>query len=346
MRYKLFGEHTGLRVSEFILGTGNFGTAWGYGAEADESRRILDRYLEVGGNFIDTADAYQNGQAEEIIGEAIVGRRHEVAVGTKYTMPVPTKAGILTTGNSRKAMIVSVEHSLKRLRTDYIDMLWIHMADGATPAEEIVRGFDDLVRAGKILYAGLSNFPAWRAVRAATIAELRGTVPIAGLQFEHSLVDRTNEAEIVAAGTALGMGLVAWSPMGGGMLTGKYRNGETGRREGFGGAVFQAENTPQRTAILDTVSAIAKDIGAQPGEVALAWVAAKGEFPIIGPRTVAQLESNLAALNVKLSPDHLSRLDEVSGLLPASLYATLEGARAGYTGGDPASFDAPARIVA
>lgn len=346
MRYKLFGERTGLRVSEFILGTGNFGTAWGYGTEADESRRILDMYLDAGGNFIDTADTYQSGQSEEIIGEALVGRRDEVMIGTKYTMTLPDKTGILTTGNSRKAMKVSVERSLKRLRTDHVDILWVHMPDGATPAEEIVRGFDDLVSTGKILYAGLSNFPAWRAVRAATISELRGAVPIAGLQFEHSLVDRTNETEIVAAGKALGLGLVAWSPMGGGMLTGKYRNGETGRREGFGGAVFQAEDTPQRTAILDAVIAIAKEIAAQPGEVAIAWVASKGEFPLIGPRTVAQLESNLAALKVRLSPDQIARLDQVSAVTPASLYSTLDRARSGYTGGVVDLFDQSSKIVA
>jgi aryl-alcohol dehydrogenase-like predicted oxidoreductase len=345
MRYKLFGR-TGLRVSELVLGTGNFGTGWGYGTQPDEARKILDGYLEAGGNFIDTANAYQAGQSEQILGEALGGRRDELVIATKFAMPVGSTSGILTTGNSRKAMVVSVEQSLKRLKTDYIDMLWIHMADGVTPAEEIVRGFDDLVRAGKILYAGLSNFPAWRVARAATIAEMRGAAPIAGVQFEYSLVERSGEAEIHAASEALGLGMVAWSPQGGGVLTGKYRQGETGRLEGFGGAVFQAENSPQRTAILDAVIAIAKDIGAQPGEVALAWVASKGTLPIIGPRTPDQLKANLASLEVKLSPEQWARLDEVSALPLTFPYTALKGARGGLTGGKAALFDAPAGTVA
>ncbi|NKK70014.1 aldo/keto reductase [Rhizobium leguminosarum bv. viciae] len=342
MRYKLFGEHTGLRVSELVLGTGNFGTGWGYGAERDDSRKILDAYADAGGNFIDTAGVYQGGQSEEIIGDALVGRRDDFVVATKYTMPAGAKGGILVTGNSRKAMVVSVEDSLKRLKSDYIDLLWVHMADGVTPGEEIVRGFDDLVRAGKILYAGLSNFPAWRVARAATIAELRGTVPIAGLQFEHSLVVRSSEQELISAGQSLGLGLVAWSPLGGGMLTGKYREqGATGRREGFGGNVFQPENSPQRTAILDTLLAVANEVGVTAGEVAIAWVAAKGSLPIIGPRTVEQLSANLAAAKVTLSAEQIARLDEVSAIPTAFPYNVLAGARPGYTGGKADEFDAP-----
>ncbi len=258
MRYKLFGRHTGLRVSELVLGAGNFGTRWGHGAEPDEARRIFDAYAGAGGNFIDTANGYQFGQSEEILGDLLTGRRDDFVLATKFTMRTDPNAGILVTGNSRKAMVSSVEASLKRLKTDRIDLYWVHMSDGVTPVEEIVRGFDDLVQAGKILYAGLSDFPAWRVARAATIAELRGTVPIAGLQFEHSLVERTTEQELLPAGQALGLGMVAWSPLGGGMLTGKYRQGEKGRAEGFGGRVFQAENSAQRTAILDTLIAVAK----------------------------------------------------------------------------------------
>lgn len=342
MRYKLFGEHTGLRVSELVLGTGNFGTGWGYGAERDDSRKILDAYADAGGNFIDTAGVYQGGQSEEIIGDALVGRRDDFVVATKYTMPAGAKGGILVTGNSRKAMVVSVEDSLKRLKSDYIDLLWVHMADGVTPGEEIVRGFDDLVRAGKILHAGLSNFPAWRVARAATIAELRGTVPIAGLQFEHSLVVRSSEQELISAGQSLGLGLVAWSPLGGGMLTGKYREqGATGRREGFGGNVFQPENSPQRTAILNTLLAVANEVDVTAGEVAIAWVAAKGSLPIIGPRTVEQLNANLAAAKVSLSAEQIARLDEVSAIPTAFPYNVLAGARPGYTGGKVDEFDAP-----
>lgn len=342
MRYKLFGQHTGLRVSELVLGTGMFGTGWGYGQERGESRRILDAYADAGGNFIDTAGVYQGGQSEEIIGEALIGRRDDFVVATKYTMPAGAKGSILVTGNSRKAMVGSVEDSLKRLKSDYIDILFVHMSDGVTPAEEIVRGFDDLVRAGKVLYAGLSNFPAWRAARAVTIAELRGAAPIAGLQFEHSLVVRSSEQELLAAGQSLGLGMVSWSPLGGGLLTGKYRQGETGRREGMGGNVFQQENSPQRTAILDTLIDVAGELGVAPGEAAIAWVAAKGTLPIIGPRTIEQLNSNLAAAKINLSAKQIARLDRVSAIPTAFPYNVLEGARPGYTGGKVEEFTAPA----
>jgi aryl-alcohol dehydrogenase-like predicted oxidoreductase len=346
MRYRLFGEHTGLRVSEVVLGTGVFGTRWGYGSDPAESRRIIDAYADAGGNFIDTANVYEAGESEQIIGEAVQGRRDDFVVATKYTGPGGAKNGILTTGNSRKAMIVSVEDSLQRLKTDYIDLLWVHFADGVTPAEEIVRGFDDLVRAGKVLYAGLSDYPAWRVARAVTIAELRGAAPIAGLQFEHSLVERTSEYDIIPAGRALGLGMVAWSPLGGGLLTGKYRQDESGRKEGWGGRVFQEENSAQRTKIVDTVIEIARELNVSNGEVAIAWVAAKGSQVIIGPRTFSQLESNLAAAKLKLSPEHIAHLDEVSAIPSIFPYGVLESARPLYTGGKLDLFDAPAGTVA
>ncbi len=348
MRYKLFGKHTGLRVSELVLGAGNFGTRWGHGAEPDEARRIFDAYAEAGGNFIDTANGYQFGQSEEILGDLLAGRRDDFVLATKFTMRTDLNSGILVTGNSRRSMVASVEASLKRLKTDRIDLYWAHVSDGVTPVEEIVRGFDDLVRAGKILYGGLSDFPAWRVARAATIAELRGAAPIAGLQVEHSLVERTTEYELLPAGHALGLGVVAWSPLGGGMLTGKYRQGEKGRREGFGGRVFQDENSPQRTAILDTLIAVAKEADVTPGEIAIAWVAAKGALPIIGPRTLAQLENNLAAAKVILSPEQIARLDAVSARPPVFPYTMIDepGTRDLYTGGKFEEFDAPAETVA
>jgi aryl-alcohol dehydrogenase-like predicted oxidoreductase len=324
MRYKLFGKHTGLRVSELVLGTGSFGTRWGHGSEPDEAKRMLDAYADAGGNFVDTADSYQFGESEEILGRLLVGRRNEFVLATKFSQSAQPNAGLLVTGNSRKAMVASLDASLKRLNTDHVDLYWVHYADGVTPMEEIVRGFDDLVRAGKILYAGLSDFPAWRVSRAATIAELRGSIPIAGLQVEHSLVERTTEQELLPMGEALGLGMVAWSPLGGGMLTGKYRQGEKGRAEGFGGRVFQAEDTKQRTAILDAVIAVADELDVTPGEVAIAWVAAKGALPIIGPRSVAQLQANLAAAKVALTPEQIERLDAVSALKPVFPHSLLQ----------------------
>ena len=348
MRYKLFGKHTGLRVSELVLGAGTFGTRWGHGAEPDEAGRIFNAYAEAGGNFIDTANGYQFGQSEEILGGLLSGRRDDFVLATKFTFQTDPKAGILVTGNSRRSMVSSVEASLKRLKTDRIDLYWAHVSDGVTPVEEIVRGFDDLARAGKILYAGLSDFPAWRVARAVTIAELRGVTPIAGLQVEHSLVERTTEQELLPAGQALGLGIVAWSPLGGGVLTGKYRQGETGRREGFGGRVFQEENSPHRTAILDTLIVVAKDAGVTPAEIAIAWVAAKGSLPIIGPRTLAQLENNLAAAKATLSPEQIARLDEASAIAPVFPFRMLNNpeTQQGFTGGRLEQFDAPVEPVA
>jgi aryl-alcohol dehydrogenase-like predicted oxidoreductase len=351
MRYKIFGKHTGLRVSELVLGTANFGMAWGgHGATPSEARRIFDTYANAGGNFIDTANGYQDGQSEQFVGDLLAGRREIFVLSTKFAVKTDASSGILVTGNSRQAMVTSVEASLKRLKTDRIDLFWAHVDDGVTPMEEIMRGFDDLVRAGKILYAGLSNFPAWRVARAATIAELRGVVPIAAIQVEHSLVQRATEQDLIAAANALGLGVVAYSPLGGGVLTGKYRNDKTKNRrdEAWGGAGFQPENTPQRSAIIDTLIAIADEAGVSPGEIAVAWVAAKGSLPIIGPRTLAQLESNLAAAEVALSLEQVARLDQVSAIPRGYPYTVLDDPRIKdlITGGKFDDIDAPLHAVA
>lgn len=311
MDYVTFGR-TGLQVSSLALGTGNFGTGWGYGADADTARTIFDAYVDAGGNFIDTADVYQFGQSEEIVGELLKGRREDFVLATKFAngaVPAPNR---LVTGNSRKAMVASVEASLKRLKTDRIDLYWVHHPDTATPSEEIVRGLDDLARAGKILYAGLSNFPAWRLAHAATIAALTNAVPVAAGQFEHSLVHREPEADLFPACQALGIAPVTWSPLGGGVLTGKYRKGETGRKEGFGGRVFQAENSAVRTASVDAVLAIAQELGTSPDRVAIAWAMGHGAVPIIGPRTLGQAQSNLGGATLQLSADQRVKLDAAS----------------------------------
>lgn len=317
MNYTVFGK-TGLQVWQIALGTGNFGTGWGHGASKEECTAIFNAYAEAGGNLIDTADVYQFGQSEELLGTLLQGRRENFILATKYTNGAVPNANRLVTGNSRKAMVASVEASLKRLKTDRIDIYWVHHPDRVTPIEEIVRGFEDLARAGKILYAGLSNFPAWRLARAVTLAELTHSVPIAAAQFEHSLVRREPEADLFPAAQALGLGIVTWSPLGGGMLTGKYRRGEKGRAEGFGGKVFQPENTEQRTRILDTVLAIARELEVSADQVAIAWACRHDAVPMIGPRSLAQLSSNLQALTIKLSSEQLERLDTVSSLDPAT----------------------------
>jgi aryl-alcohol dehydrogenase-like predicted oxidoreductase len=342
MRYKLLGQHTGLRVSEIVLGAGMFGTRWGHGASSEESRRIFDGYLEAGGNFIDTSDTYQFGESEELLGEFIEQVRDDLFLTTKYTMGADPKDGILKTGNSRKAMVRSLEQSLKRLKTDRLDLYWVHFPDAVTPIDEIVRGLDDLVRAGKVLYVGLSDFPAWRVSAASVLAQLRGWAPIAAQQIEYSLVERTPERELLPMAAAHGIATVGWSPLGGGLLTGKYRKGETGRETGMGGRVFQPENSAQRTAIIDRLESVAAETNSNPGRVALAWVSAKGVLPIIGPRTRAQLDDNLAALDLSLSAEHLRQLDEVSAItlgFPHDLFNP--GLQNRLTGGKLDSFDRP-----
>lgn len=314
MNYQLFGQ-TGLNVSQIALGTGNFGTGWGYGSSQEDAKLILDAYLDVGGNFIDTADVYQFGQSEQILGDLLQGIRHEVVLATKFSDGALPDTNQLHKGNSRKAMLYSVEQSLRRLKTDYIDLYWVHHPDNVTPSEEILRGLEDLARAGKIIYAGLSNFPAWRLSRAATIAELKNTVPIAATQFQHSLVYREPEADLIPASQALGLGMVTWSPLGGGMLTGKYRKGEKGREAGFGGKVFQQENSIQRTAILDAVLSIANELNVSADQVAIAWSSTHGTVPIIGPKSLQQAKSNLGAIDVVLSTDQIELLDSVSQII-------------------------------
>lgn len=313
MQYKLFGRGTGLRVSELALGCGMFGTRWGYGADPAESRRMFDMYVDAGGNFLDTADAYQLGESEELLGGFVGGKRDDLVIATKFTLGGNAQNGLLAVGNSRKTMVRSVEASLRRLKTDHIDLLWAHLADGVTSSEEIMRGFDDLVRAGKVTYIGLSDFPAWRVARAATIAELRGWAPLVGLQMEYSLVERTPDRELLPMAKALGLGTVGWSPLGGGLLTGKYRRGETGRATTFS-RLIHSESDAIKTAAVDAVLATAEEAGVTPIVIALAWLKARGVIPILGPRTADQLRDNLAAADFELAPEHAARLDAASAV--------------------------------
>ncbi|HEY0295085.1 MAG TPA: aldo/keto reductase [Bordetella sp.] len=340
MRYRVFGR-TGLKVSSLSLGTGNFGTGWGYGSQRDEAKVVYDAYRAAGGNFIDTADAYQFGQSEAMLSEFIAQDRDDIVLATKFALGSAPDSGLQGTGNSRKAMVQSVEASLRRLKTDRIDLLWAHMPDGVTPAEEIVRGLDDLVRAGKVIYLGLSDFPAWRVATAAMIAELRGWAPISALQLEYSLVERTVEQELLPMAAAFGLGTVGWSPLGGGLLTGKYRKGETGRKEGLG-AVIHDESSDTKTAAVDAVLAVAQALDVSPGQVAIAWVLSKGVLPILGPRTPAQLADNLAAAQVKLDAGHIARLDAASAVPPGFPHGVVERRRNTLAGGKADLLDYPA----
>ncbi|MGU9813093.1 aldo/keto reductase [Pseudomonas sp. LF052] len=321
MRNKVFGRRSGLQVSELALGTGNFGTGWGHGAERDEARQIFDGYLEAGGNFLDTANGYQFGQAEKLLGEFIAAERDNLVVATKYSLRTqPSDEGTLKLGNNRKNMVRAVEESLMRLNTDRIDLLWAHMSDNVTPMEEILRGFDDLVRAGKIHYAGLSNFPAWRIARGDLLAEVRSFAPIIGVQVEYSLAERSADRELLPMAEALGLGATLWSPLGGGFLTGKYRETQDDNRANKLGMLIHSEKSARETAVLDTLLAVAGELDVSPTHVAIAWLREKARrsttalIPILGSRTRAQLDATLGALNVQLSAEHVTRLDGASAL--------------------------------
>ncbi|MEO7719937.1 MAG: aldo/keto reductase [Capsulimonas sp.] len=347
MRYKIFGAKTGLKVSELALGGGMFGTAWGYGAAPNEVRAILQAFSDAGGNFIDTADNYQLGESEREIGKFIKPNRDGFVIASKFSRGATAQPALAAVGANRKAMVQSVEDSLKRLGTDRIDLYFVHMDDGVTPMEEIARGLDDLTRAGKIIYGGLSNFPAWRVATAASIAQLRGWTPIAALQTEYSLLQRTTERELLPMAEGFGLGVMGWSPLGGGLLTGKYRKGETGRATDLKASVLHYGGE-RNDAILDVLFAVAEESGSNPGRIAIAWASAKGVIPVIGPRTRAQLDDNLAATSVKLSAEQIQRLDDVSAVdlgYPHELLAA-DAQRATMTAGHWSEIDFTGRAVA
>src|ERR1700733_3753103 len=242
MRYKLLGN-SGLRVSELCLGTMTFGEDWGWGSSPEESRKVYDTFLEAGGNFIDTANIYTSGTSERLLGEFMQGQRERIVLATKYTNAAPG-TDPNAAGNHRKNMVQAVEASLKRLKTDYIDLYWLHLWDQITPVEEVMRAFDDLIRQGKVLYVGVSDAAAWWIAQANTLAQLRGWSPFVGLQIEYSLIERTVERELIPMAKAMNIGVTAWSPLAGGMLTGKYHahgSPEQGRMNSDTMKVFMPE---------------------------------------------------------------------------------------------------------
>ena len=315
MRFKLLGK-SGLRVSELCLGTMTFGEDWGWGSNQEQSRRIFDAYAEAGGNFLDTADGYTNGSSEKMLGEflSVPGERQRYVVATKYSFN-SRRGDPNAGGNHRKNMVQALEGSLKRLRMDYVDLYWMHAWDQLTPIEEVMRGLDDLVRQGKILYAGVSDVPAWWLSRANTLAECRGLTPFVALQIEYSLIERTPERELLPAAEALGMSLAAWSPLSGGLLTGKYskKGGEEKRLDKAPGFV---DMSPRNLAIAQAVGAVAAEIGRSPAQVALAWLLQKPYvIPILGARTLDQFKDNLGCLSLKLDQEQRRRLDEASAIV-------------------------------
>jgi aryl-alcohol dehydrogenase-like predicted oxidoreductase len=311
MRYTLLGR-SGLRVSELCLGTMTFGEEWGWGSSMDECRRVYGVFRDRGGNFIYTANRYTNGTSEKIVGQLVAGHRASIVLATKYTLSMDP-ADPNACGNSRKNMMRSVEASLERLRTDYLDLLWVHAWDFLTPVEEVMRALDDLVRAGKVHYVGISDTPAWIVSKANTLAELRAWTPFSAIQIEYSLIQRTVERELVPMARALDLSILPWGILGGGLLSGKYVRG--GPVEDSLRASVNGGRVNDRTlAIADTVRAIASDIGRSPSQVAIAWVRQRGSnvIPILGARKASQLEDNIGALDVVLSSEEMARLDGVS----------------------------------
>ena len=340
MKCQLLGK-SGLRVSELCLGAMTFGEEWGWGASKEECHKIFNAYVDAGGNFIDTANKYTEGTSEKYIGEFIAADRDRFVLATKYTSN--TRRGDPNAGgNHRKNMIQSLEASLKRLNTDYIDLYWVHAWDSLTPIEEMMRALDDMVRAGKILYIGISDAPAWIVSQANTLANLKGWTEFTGLQIEYSLIERTPERELLPMADALNIGVTAWSPLGGGVLTGKYNksNKEEEKQQRNtssssptvvaqeGNSRLEVQNefanrvlNDRNMLIAQKVSKIAKEVGCSAAQVALNWVRQQNIMsptgknkiiPIIGARKETQIKDNLACLESELTTEQMQRLNEVS----------------------------------
>lgn len=317
MNYQLLGK-SGLRVSELSLGTMTFGDEWGWGASKDECKKMYEAYRNAGGNFIDTANRYTEGTSEKIVGELIAHDRESIVLGTKYTLKMKDNDPNWS-GNHRKNMVQSLNHSLKRLKTDYIDVYWLHAWDYTTPEEEVLRALDDAVRQGKILYIGISDTPAWIVSRMNTIAELRGWTQFVGLQIEYSLVERTVERELIPMARASDMTVLAWSPLGAGVLSGKFSGTMPDKTRIKPGSARLSE---KNLRIAGVVGSIAAETGVSPAQVALAWLRQqKGNIiPIIGGTKESQITDNIACLTVRLTEEQVKKLNEVSSIEPGFPY--------------------------
>jgi aryl-alcohol dehydrogenase-like predicted oxidoreductase len=347
MRYKLLGK-SGLRVSELCLGTMTFGEDWGWGSAKDECRQIFDTFVAAGGNFIDTANGYTDGTSEQIVGELIAAERDRLVVATKYSFPDRMNnpnGNTNASGNHRKNLMRSLEHSLKRLNTDYIDLFWLHAWDFTTPVEEVMRAFDDMVRQGKVLYAGVSDTPAWLVAQANTLAECNGWTPFVALQIEYSLIERTPERDLLPMAQAFDLAVTPWSPLAGGVLSGKYNDGN-----GNGQSSSRGSKIPDRSLqIARVVGEVAQEIGRSSSQVALAWLRAQNSsiIPILGARKLEQLQDNLACVDLVLSPEQLQRLNAVSQIelgFPHD-FLSRENIRDRLFGGEFETLDNPRQLI-
>jgi aryl-alcohol dehydrogenase-like predicted oxidoreductase len=313
MHYKLLGK-SGLRVSEICLGTMGFGREWGWGAPRKTCRAIFDAYAEAGGNFLDTANRYTEGTSERYVGEFIRSDRGHFVLATKYTLTM-RKGDPNSSGNHRKNLVQSLEASLKRLGTDYVDLLWLHAWDFTTPVEEVMRALDDCVSQGKVLYCGVSDTPAWVVAQANTLAELRGWTPFVALQVEYSLIERTVERELLPMARALDLAITPWAPLAGGALSGKYLREEKTQRKRRLSAGSTRLNERSR-AITQEVVQIASTLGCSPAQVALAWLLDQPGviIPIVGVTSVKQMEDVLRSPGVRLDDEARERLERVSAI--------------------------------
>ena len=313
MKNRLLGK-TGLRVSEINLGTMTFGEEWGWGANKEESKKIWDAYVDKGGNFIDTANRYTEGTSEKFVGEFIKSDRDHFVLATKYTL-FDKEDDPNFSGNHRKNMMRSVEGSLKRLDTEYIDLLYLHAWDFLTPIEEVLRGLDDLVRSGKVLYAGISDTPAWIVSQANTIADMRGWTRFNALQIEYSLLQRTVERDLIPMAKEFDIAVLAWAPLAGGALTGKYLNKNNDPKRL---AEESARLNEKSVSITKEVVTIAEEIGKSPAQVATRWTMQSNPtvIPIVGARTVKQIEDSLGAADFELSEEQINKLNEISSIEP------------------------------
>lgn len=313
MRYRLLGS-SGLRVSELAYGVMNFGTeTWGT-PDADACAHLYRSYRDAGGNFIDTSnEIYAAGRSERFLGKLIEGHRDEVVIGTKYSFALPGTANANIAGNHRKSMMRSVESSLARLGTDFIDVLWVHGWDTITPVDEMMRGLDDLVRQGKVQYIGISNAPAWLVAQANTMAELRGWTRFVGLQIEYNLLERDAEHDLLPMARALGLGVLAYSPLASGILSGKYNSAAGGAQRRLDVNTFMAAADERALGVAAAVMELAGQLGKPASQVALNWLRAQpAVVPIIGARTLEQLEDNLACLDFTLTAEQVASLSQAS----------------------------------
>jgi aryl-alcohol dehydrogenase-like predicted oxidoreductase len=316
MRYKLLGR-SGLRVSEICLGTMTFGEEWGWGASKEASRAVYEAYVEAGGNFVDTANRYTEGTSERFVGEFVAGDRERIVLATKYTL-FNRKGDPNSAGSHRKNLVQSLEASLRRLNTSYVDVLWVHAWDPLTPADELMRALDDVVRAGKALYVGVSDTPAWVVAQSNTLADLRGWTPFVGLQIEYSLLQRHAERELLPMARALDLAVTAWGPLAGGVLSGKYAADRTatGGPARYAGNATAQRLSERNLAIAGVVKQIAAETGRTPSQVALAWLRQRPGvvIPIVGARRAEQMRDSLESANLTLDDAHRAKLDAASAI--------------------------------